>query len=278
VSRRNRGRSPLAPPAADSAESTPPRVTVSMRLDVYLTPGELVPGEIAERTAVVVDVLRASSAIVEALASGARTLYPVASIEEALRLANTLGRDEVLLCGERKCLPIEGFDLGNSPGEFTPERVGGKTLVMSTTNGTAAMAAVGGSARVLIASFLNLSAVATELVHTLAEPAIVCAGRERHFGLDDAVLAGRIAERVMEERPEVEWVLNDGALAALALSRAYRDAGALLPATAAGAAIAAAGLADDVPFCAQVDRHDVVPVLHDRQVTLSAPGVAATEP
>ena len=248
-----------------------------MRLDVYLTPGELVPGDIAERTAVVIDVLRASSAIVEALASGARALFPVASIEEALRLAHTLGRDEVLLCGERKCLPIEGFDLGNSPGEFTPERVGGKTLIMSTTNGTAAMAAVGGSARVLIASWLNLSAVVAELARSGAEPAIVCAGRERHFGLDDAVLAGQIAARLMEERPEAEWALNDGARAAVALASAFPDPAALLPETDAGAGIEAAGLAEDIPFCAQVDRHDVVPVLHDRQVTLSAPGVAASE-
>jgi 2-phosphosulfolactate phosphatase len=248
-----------------------------MRLDVYLTPGELVPGEIAERTAVVIDVLRASSAIVEALASGARALYPVATVEEALRLANTLGRDEVLLSGERKCLPIEGFDLGNSPGEFTPERVGGRTLIMTTTNGTASMAAVGGGPRVLVASFLNLSAVVGELAKSGAEPAIVCAGREKHFGLDDAVLAGWIASRLMEAKPEAEWVLNDGALAAMALGRAFADPAALLPTTAAGQAIAAAGLGEDIAFCAQVDRHEVVPVLHDRQVTLPAPGAHASE-
>jgi 2-phosphosulfolactate phosphatase len=248
-----------------------------MRLDVYLTPGELVPGEIADRTAVVIDVLRASSAIVEALASGARAIFPVATVEEALRLANTLGRDEVLLCGERKCLPIEGFDLGNSPGEFASERVGGRTLIMTTTNGTAAMAAVGGSARVLVASWLNLSAVVAELAGSGAEPVIVCAGRERHFGLDDAALAGQIAASLMEAVPGAEWVLNDGALAAVALGRAFPDPAALLPTTAAGQAIAAAGLGEDVAFCARVDRHEVVPVLHDRQVTLPAPGAPASE-
>ena len=84
-----------------------------MKLDVLLTPGELAPGEISGRTVVMLDVLRASTSIVEALASGARILYPVATIEEALKLANTLGRDDVLLFGERKSLPIEGFDLGN---------------------------------------------------------------------------------------------------------------------------------------------------------------------
>jgi 2-phosphosulfolactate phosphatase len=263
--------------SAAEPEAETERLTVSMRIDVFLTPGELVPGEIADRTAVVIDVLRASSTIVEALASGARALYPVASIEEALRLAHTLGRDAVLLCGERKCLPIEGFDLGNSPAEFTPERVGGRTLIMSTTNGTAAMAAVGGSARVLVAAWLNAEAIVAELVRGNAEPAFVCAGRERFFGLEDAVLAGHLAQRLMEERPEVEWVLNDGATAAVALARAYPDPAAMLAQTCAGATLQAAGLGDDLPFCAQVDRHDAVPVLHDRQVTLFAPGVAASE-
>ena len=96
-----------------------------MKLDVLLTPAELVPSEIAGRTVVVLDVLRASTSIVEALAAGARLLYPVATIEDAIAMARALGRDEVLLAGERRALPIDGFDLGNSPGEFTAERVAG---------------------------------------------------------------------------------------------------------------------------------------------------------
>lgn len=248
-----------------------------MRLDVLLTPGEATPGDFAERTAVVIDVLRATSSIVEALGAGARLLFPVASIEEAIRLANTLGREEVLLCGERKCLPIEGFDLGNSPAEFTPERVGGKTLVMTTTNGTTAMGLASGAGRVVLAAWLNLSAVVDDLVRSGAEPVFLCSGRERHFGLEDAALAGELARRVMAARPEAAWQLNDGARAALALAEAHGDPGALFPQTAAGQAIAAAGLADDLAFCAQVDRHDIVPVLHDRQVTLSTPGAAVSD-
>lgn len=247
-----------------------------MRLDVYLTPAEIVPGDVAERTVVVVDVLRATTTIVEALAAGAKGLFPVGSIEEALRLANTLGRDDVLLCGERKCLPIEGFDLGNSPGDFTPERVAGKILVMSTTNGTSAIMGAPGAARVIVGSWLNAGAVVDELVRSGAEPVIVCAGRDRQFGLEDATLAGRIASDVMAARPEAEWQANDGALAAMALVRAYADPAALFPLTLAGQAIVAAGLGEDLAFCAQTDRHEAVPVLHDRQVTLSAPGAAVS--
>jgi 2-phosphosulfolactate phosphatase len=248
-----------------------------MKLDVLLTPGELVPGDIAGRTVVVLDILRASSTIVEALASGARTLYPVASIEEALRLANTLGREEVLLCGERKCLPIDGFDLGNSPREFTAERVGGKTLVMSTTNGTLAMSAAAAGERVIIGAWLNLTAVVDELARSGTEPVFLCAGRERQFGMEDATCAGRMAAALMEARPDVAWQLNDGARAALALADAFPDQEALFPETAAGRGILEAGLEPDLEFCARIDTHDVVPVLHDRQVTLSSSGAALTE-
>jgi 2-phosphosulfolactate phosphatase len=253
---------------------------MGMKLDVLLTAGELVPGDLPERTVVVVDVLRATSTIVEALGSGAKTIFPVADIEEAIRLANTLGREEVLLTGERKALPIEGFDLGNSPRDFTPEKVGGKTLVMTTTNGTRLMAAAASAGRIVIGSFLNLSAVVAELARSGAEPVILCAGRDSKFGLEDAVFAGRVAAGLMEAAPDAGWELNDGALAALALAERYADLEALFGECYAGRQITDAGLAEDLSFCAQVDRHDLVPILHDRQITAAAPAappvIAAT--
>jgi 2-phosphosulfolactate phosphatase len=240
-----------------------------MRLDVFMTPAEALPAEVAGRTVVVIDVLRASSSIVEAMASGARTIFPVGSIEEAIRLANTLGRDQVLLCGERRCLPIEGFDLGNSPREFTPERVGGKTLVMTTTNGTSSMAAAGGAARVLVGSLLNLTAVVDDLVRTGAEPVFLCSGREGRFGLEDVVIAGRMMVALQDALPSAEWTMNDAARAALALGRAWSDDFlALFADTAAGRQIAAAGLEEDLAFCAQTDLRAVLPLFHDRSITL----------
>lgn len=241
-----------------------------MRLDVLLTPAELVPSEIAGRTVVVLDVLRATTSIVEALAAGARTLYPVATIEEAIGLAKTLGRDEVLLAGERKALPIEGFDLGNSPGEFTPERVGGKIVVMSTTNGTIAITAAAGSERVVIGSWLNFQAVVDELARTEAEPVLLCAGREGRFGLEDAVCAGQMAAALMKAVPDAAWEMNDGAVAALALAEEFADPAQLFPHTAAGRTIAEAGLGEDLEYCARTDLRDVLPVLQDRQIVLAA--------
>lgn len=248
-----------------------------MRLDVVLTPGELSAGEIQGRTVVVIDVLRATSTMVQALAAGARALYPVASIEEALRLAHSLGRDEVLLCGERRCLPIEGFDLGNSPGDFVPDRVGGKTLIMSTTNGTTAVSVAAAAERVVVAAWLNLSAVVDDLARSGAEPILLCSGREGRFGLEDAVCAGEMVRALAEARPDAEWRLNDAAQAALELARLHPDPAALFPRTAAGHAIAAAGLEEDLAFCARVDLHDIVPVLDDRQITLSPSGAAVSD-
>jgi 2-phosphosulfolactate phosphatase len=245
-----------------------------MRLDVFFSPAELSAGEINGRTVVVIDVLRAGTTIVEALAAGARAIYPAASTEEAIRIATNLGRSEVVLCGERKCLPIEGFDLGHSPREFTPERVSGKTLVMTTTNGTQALALAAGAAKVYIASLTNLSAVVEELARTGAEPVLVCSGREKHFALEDAVCAGEIAARLMRTT-DAEWQLNDGARAALTLASDFPPSEAMLRGTAAAAGLEAAGLADDIALCAEIDRSELLPVLQDRQITLAA---AAAEP
>ncbi len=241
-----------------------------MKLDVLLTPGELTPADVADRTVVVLDVLRASTSIVEALAAGARTLYPVATIEEAIRLANTLGREEVLLAGERKALPIEGFDLGNSPAEFTRKRVAGKMIVMSTTNGTLALTAAGVGSRVVVGAWTNFRMVVEDLVRSAASPVFLCAGRDRAFGLEDAVCAGQMAAAVMKTRSDEAWELNDGAVAALALADRFADPATLFPATAAGRGILEAGLGADLTFCARRDVRKVLPVLHDRQITLQA--------
>lgn len=241
-----------------------------MRLDVFLTPGEVVPGEVAGRTAVVIDVLRATSTIVEALSAGAKAIYPVASIDDALRLANNIGRGDVLLCGERRCVPIEGFDLGNSPREFTPERVAGKTLVMTTTNGTHAMSLAAGAARILIGSLMNLDAVVEDLAASGADPVFICAGRERFFALEDAVCAGAMAARLMEVRPG-EWSLNDGARAAIALAERFGTDEAFFSTVGAGKLLLDVGLEGDLAVCAEANRHALVPVLQDRHITLAAP-------
>ena len=124
-----------------------------------------------------------------------------------MKLASSLGREDTLLCGERKGLKVEGFDLGNSPAEFTAEVVGGKQLVMTTTNGTRAFAAVEGADRVLAASFMNLSAVVKAL-EAFRNWSSSVPGRENRFSLDDALCAGILVQRLGRDG-EVELELND---------------------------------------------------------------------
>ena len=238
-----------------------------MKLEVYFTPEELTGVDLREHVAVVVDVLRATSVIAQALASGARVIYPAGTTEEAVRLGQNLDRSELILCGERGGLRIEGFDLGNSPLEFTPDAIGDRTLVMTTTNGTPALIAASTAKRTLAASFLNLGAVAKALT-TAESIAIVCAGRERRFALEDTVCAGMLVERVMKARAGEDAQMNDGARAAVALARRYsEDLDAMLRCTAAGRALIDIGHDHDVVYCAGVDQLDVVPSLEDRRIT-----------
>lgn len=229
-----------------------------MKAEVFLTPAELDPAAAQGAAVVVVDVVRATTTIVEALAAGARAIYPTGSTEDAVRLAAGLGREDTLLCGERRSVKVEGFDLGNSPAEFTAEAVAGKRLVMSTTNGTAALARVQEAERVVTAAFTNLGAVADAL-RDHPHVVVVCAGRQGRFGLDDALCAGHLLRRLGGNRE-----LNDGARAAWALAGVLPAGVDTLAATEAGRAVTEHGFASDLDICAQVDRHALVPELRDQ--------------
>src|SRR5262245_27251484 len=184
-----------------------------MQVRVFFSAAEVDPADLTDQTVVVIDVLRATSTIVTAVANGAKAVYPVGSPEDAVRLASSLGREGTLLCGERRGLKVEGYHLGNSPSEFTRDRVAGQRLVMSTTNGTHALQTAAASAeRVLVGSLLNLGAVAR--LATFADGLVVlCAGREQRFALDDALCAGLLLDRVAEGRRDELDLDDSGRLA-----------------------------------------------------------------
>ena len=237
-----------------------------MRLEVHFTPDEVTGADLREHVAVVIDTLRATSVIAQALASGARMIYPVGTTEEAVRLGQNLDREQLILCGERGGLRIEGFDLGNSPLEFTPDVVGDRTLVMTTTNGTPALVSAAGARRTLAASYLNLGAVVKAVANEDAV-ALICAGRERRFALEDAVCAGMFVERMTKGRA-TDAALNDNAVAALALAERFgADLDAMMRDTTAGRHLIEIGHEQDVVYCAGIDQLNVVPKLEDRRIT-----------
>jgi 2-phosphosulfolactate phosphatase len=216
------------------------------------------PGDERAATIVVIDVLRATSVIATALANGAARVIPVAGIAEAFAYKQQLGAN-VLLGGERNNVRIEGFDLGNSPAEYTRERVAGTTIVITTTNGTAAIELARTRAgRLYTAALINAGAVAQRLAAHGGDVVAVCAGTEGRFSLEDWVCAGALAG-ACEERGAS---LDDAALAAAELFRAHAsNLYALLELGEHARHLAKAGFANDVRDCAALNRYDVAPLL-----------------
>lgn len=240
-----------------------------MRVDVYFGSAALPPTEWHGRLVVVIDVLRASTTMATALANGARAIIPFEHADDVVTRSKSFERGEVILAGERKALRIPGFDLGNSPLEFTREAVEGKTILFTTSNGTAALVAVQGAREVVVGAFVNLSAIVA-LLRAAArggtEVAIVCAGSERQFALEDAVCAGRMLRGMRRRLLQVE--LNDAARACMTLERRYaRDLTPLFTDASHAQRLREAGLAADLDACAAVDAFPVVPVYAERQVT-----------
>lgn len=238
-------------------------------VEVSFTPAEFRAfreRELKRKVCVVLDVLRATSTFVTALASGAEAIIPVAEIPEAIALRRD--RPDILLAGERHGLRIgaaltEGleFDLGNSPREFTPSRVAGKTIVATTTNGTRALRACAPAQRVLLGCFLNLTATADALLrYEPRQVLIVCAGTGEEAALEDALAAGALCDLLTSPPGRME--LCDSAAIAQQLFLSARND---LPATVrrsrnARKLLAKAELLEDVDFCLQRDRFKLVAV------------------
>lgn len=244
-----------------------------MRIDVLFGAASVAPSDVAGRVVAVIDVLRASTSIATALANGARTVIPLESSDEVVTRAKAFERSDVRLAGERRMLPIPGFDFGNSPREFTRETVEGKTVLMTTTNGTPAIANTQGARDVVIASYVNYTAVLTMLRTALrggTDVAIVCAGRDRQFALEDAGCAGRYVNNVSKRMASI--VLNDAAQSCGLIDRKYGDqVQRLFEASEHGRALRDAGFGDDLAACAAVDSYPVIPVYQDRQITKLGP-------
>ena len=244
-----------------------------MRIDVFFGPGGVTPADTSGRVVLVIDVLRASTTIAVALANGARAVIPLDSTEEVVTRAKAFDRSEVRLAGERQMRAIPGFDLGNSPLEFTREVVEGKTVLMTTTNGTAAIGAVQGARDLVVGSYVNFSAVLAMLRAALrggTDIAIVCAGREKQFALEDAACAGRFVHHVSRRLSDV--ALNDAALAAMLIDRRYSDnILRLFSASAHGRSLSDAGFGEDLNASAAVDSYPVIPLYQDRQITKLGP-------
>jgi 2-phosphosulfolactate phosphatase len=245
-----------------------------VKLDVLLTPGELTSGAVLGRVVAVIDVLRASTSIAVALDNGARSVVPLESTDTAVMWSKQFEREKVVLAGEIKMLAIAGFDIGNSPREFSPEVVRGRTVLMTSTNGTRALLSLQGARDVVVAAYVNHAAVSAMLrtaVRADTDVAIVCAGHEGHFSLEDAACAGRYVRSISRPGP-ASVILNDAACACELIDRKYGDnIEKIFRDSVHGQALAEAGFGEDLVACAAVDSHAVVPIYQERQITRLGP-------
>jgi 2-phosphosulfolactate phosphatase len=238
-----------------------------MDVNLYTRAAELPEGNIKGTHVVVVDVLRASSTIVQACENKVERIIPVASVEDATRLAATLEKKRALLGGERDGRMIEGFDLGNSPLEYTSKAVRGKTLVYCTSNGTVAITQSAAAKELLVGTFLNLSAVVTHLLSSRPKKVtILCAGNQGSLSLEDLVCGGLMVRRI-EKSFRGKLALNDGAVAGSALAGTMTDIGEVVRGSAHGRRLAELGFETDLEFCSRTDKYGSVPIVVDGRIS-----------
>jgi 2-phosphosulfolactate phosphatase len=220
---------------------------------------------------VVLDVLRASSTITVALNNGAREVIPVASIESAVKISGSLFGEVTLRGGERNGKTIEGFNLGNSPLEYSEAAVKGKSIIYCTTNGSVAMAKSRYARALIIGSFLNLTTVVDFIREENKDFLFICAGRINtlgFFSLEDAVCAGMMIQKLMKIE-SLELNLSDSAKAAHALYKSFgRSILKMLKTSEHGKFLIEIGFADDLKICAAVDSVPVLPVQIENKIKL----------
>lgn len=230
--------------------------------DVFFSAQSFQENELRDKTVVVIDVLRATTTIVTALMNGARGVIPVEDMGEASKISQNVDSDNYLLCGEKDGIKIEGYHLGNSPLEYTPDNVKGKTLIFNTTNGTKAIKKSMGAAGITIASFLNMSAICEFLIRDSRDVVILCAGWKGRLALEDTLLAGAIIYKLYEGLlPETA---TDGVKVAYGLYEKYinnipdvilRSNHAIRLADIVGT--------EDVEYCCKTDICNLLPTLID---------------
>ena len=242
-----------------------------MKIDLSFSAGQFDDLQLRDKNIIVLDVLRASSTITVALNNGAREVIPVASIESAVKISGSLFGEVTLRGGERNGKTIEGFNLGNSPLEYSESAVKGKSIIYCTTNGSVALAKSRYARALIVGSFLNLTTVVEFVKEENKDFLFICAGRINtigYFSLEDAVCAGMMIQKLMKYE-SLELTLSDSAKAAHALYKTFgRSILKMLKSSEHGKFLIEIGFADDLKICAAVDSVPVLPVQIENKIKL----------
>ncbi|TCK83074.1 2-phosphosulfolactate phosphatase [Albibacterium bauzanense] len=226
--------------------------TVSVCLSPAMLPLHTLEGKIA----VIIDIFRATSSICYGIHNKAEAIIPVSTIEECLSHKD----EDYLLAAERDGRVVEGFDFGNSPFSYTTEKVQGKTIVLTTTNGTRSIRLSMNAKEVVLGSFLNLTALCNWLAKQSESVVLVCAGWKDNFCLEDALFAGAVVEKLQHDFE----IHDDGAIASLDLYHCAKgNLNGYLKKSSHRERLKKLHIGKDVEFCLQVDLIDTIPVLRD---------------
>lgn len=229
-----------------------------MKINILLSPVSVDELYFSKKTVVVIDVLRSSSTIITALSNGAREVVPVGTVEFGVKVSGGMFGGQTLLGGERNTKKIEGFSLGNSPLEYTPEIVNGKSIVLYTTNGTKAIVKAKYAENIFIASYNNLNVIVNYLLKLNNDFEILCSGKSNVFSLEDTVCAGRLVSEIVKLKEGVE--LSDAARAAVSLNKTFgKNPAKMLAETEHGQILIQNGFTEDLKFCAKVNSSEVIP-------------------
>ncbi len=233
-----------------------------LKIEVCLTPALLPLHKLENSIVVVIDIFRATSSICYGIENGADAIIPVSHVEECAAYHGT----DHLLAAERDGEVVEGFDFGNSPFAYTPEKVAGKTIVLTTTNGTHAIQLSRAAKRIVIGSFFNLSSLSEWLKEENENIILVCAGWKNNFNLEDTVFAGAVVNKLKGDK----YSIDDAAIAAEDLYLlAKDDLGGFLSKSSHSERLKKLGIEKDIAFCLRVDETSAIPVLEgDKLVKL----------
>ena len=231
------------------------------KLEVCLSPSLLSLYNVEEYTVVIVDIFRATSSICYGIENGAEAIIPVAEVDECIAYRNN--ETGYLLAAERNGEVVEGFDFGNSPFCYTKEKVAGKTVVLTTTNGTQALHLSRSAKRVVIGSFLNLTSLCNWLKTQNGSILLVCAGWKNNFNLEDTLFSGAVVEQLRSGN----YKTDDSAIAANDLYQIGKnDLNSYLAKTSHSERLKKLGIEADIAFCLNVDITTAIPVLEGEKL------------
>jgi 2-phosphosulfolactate phosphatase len=240
-----------------------------MEIDLRLLPTSPDPGVLSTRSVVVLDILRATSVIVQALAQGAKEFIPVRMVEEAFDVKRKFPPGTTFLGGEKDTRPIEGFDLGNSPREYVTEKIRDKRIILRTTNGSQAFHLVSSARKVMVGSFFNVEATAGRCVEFGLNVLIFPSGDEGTFSLEDTVCGGMIIDRILKIKGK-EVTLTDASNAALILFKRFENnLVEVFHLSHHGNKLISLGKGEDLPYCAQTDIISMVPIFKNGVIRLA---------